>query len=556
MKARTPARPRLPDFARDLAARLDRLRARHAAVALATGIAMALSAVVAWLVAECPSDFLLALPWWFRGLCLAAGLGGAGAFAWRCGVRPFRARPDDHSLALMIERAVPAFRSRYIASVQLAHDASPLVRALVAETTALARTAHFGAVIDTASLRRWLKIAVVAVFIGLGLWFAGGKNSAPLLRRAFLSTEPVPRKTKIDMLTGSRVIAVGDDFKIEANVGGVIPPAGRLHVKTARAQEFPFDSDPAQRAHFSRTLASVQEPFDYFVALGDARSATFHVKAQPRPAIVSIEATQHFPAYTKLPPRRRALNDLKLLAGSRLALRVKAGTRIKSGAIRLLADQKPLRESPLQPDANDPSQLSGDIVIPVKKATGLALHLVDEDGLESRATAVYRIEIIPDRPPTVKIRWPDRREELLTAGATMLLAFEAKDDFGIAKIRLHYAIDWAEGAAFRSIDLDLGDELPRDLVRRFDWKIARLQPPASEGQVIDYWLEALDANDPAGIGSMEHYQARIVSEIEKRADLANRLSDTIEGLNEVRQRQEDVNARLGEIIFEKPPASP
>ena len=518
---------------------------------------MALCSILGWLAAECSADFLLELPWWIRGLCLVAGLGGAGALAWLRGVHPFRERPDDRSLALMIERALPIFRSRYIASVQLAKsDASPLVRALVAETAALARTSQFGAVIDTAPLRRWLKIAAVALLIGLGLWFAGGENTAPLFRRAFLSTEPVPRKTKIQMLTGSRVIAVGDDFKIEANVGGVVPPSGRLNVKAARTQEFPFVSDPAQRTHFSRTLASVQEPFDYFVALGDARSASFHVKVQPRPTVVTIEATQSFPAYTKISPRRRALSDLKLLAGSRLALRVKASARIKAGEIRLLADEKPLGESPLRPDASDLSQLTGDIVIPTKEATGFVLHLVDEDGLESRATAVYRIEIIPDRTPTVEIRWPDRREELLTESATMLLAFEAKDDFGIVKIRLHYAVDWVEGAAFRTIDLDVGDDSPRDVVRRFDWRIARLQPPASESQVIDYWLEALDGNEPAGAGSTEHYQARIVSELEKRADLANRLSDTIEGLNEVRQRQEDVNAKLGEIIFEKPSGSP
>ena len=35
--------------------------------------------------------------------------------------------------------------------------------------------------------------------------------------------------------------------------------------------------------------------------------------------------------------------------------------------------------------------------------------------------------------------------------------------------------------------------------------------------------------------------------------LANRLSDAMEGLNGVRQGQEELNNKLGEIIFEKPP---
>ena len=76
--------------------------------------------------------------------------------------------------------------------------------------------------------------------------------------------------------------------------------------------------------------------------------------------------------------------------------------------------------------------------------------------------------------------------------------------------------------------------------------------------MIDYWFEVFDANNVSGpgIGTMDHYQARIVSEAEKRADLANQLSDTMEGLNGVRQGQEELNAKLGEIIFEKPPGTP
>jgi len=46
-----------------------------------------------------------------------------------------------------------------------------------------------------------------------------------------------------------------------------------------------------------------------------------------------------------------------------------------------------------------------------------------------------------------------------------------------------------------------------------------------------------DANDVTGpgIGKTEHLQARVVSEAEKRADLANRLNDAMEGLNGVKQ---------------------
>jgi hypothetical protein len=95
------------------------------------------------------------------------------------------------------------------------------------------------------------------------------------------------------------------------------------------------------------------------------------------------------------------------------------------------------------------------------------------------------------------------------------------------------------------------------LARRFEWKIARLTPPPAENDTIDFWLEARDANDVTGPGiavMAEHWQARIVSDEEKRADLTNRLNDTLQSLDAVRQSQQDLATKLGDLIHEKPAA--
>jgi hypothetical protein len=304
----------------------------------------------------------------------------------------------------------------------------------------------------------------------------------------------------------------------------------------------------------------VQESFTYHIALGDAESDEARVKVKPRPGVLGIECRQIFPAYTRLPERRRALGDLRLLAGSRLALQVQVNDGVKSGEIRLVAadHEKTIGATPLTPDPKDHTHLTGQIAIPPKDAAGLTLRLVDQDGVESQGGAIYPIEILPDAPPTIQILWPERREELLTRDATMLLSFAIKDDYGVAKVRLNYAVDWVEGAPHQSIDLDLGNSLPRDTTRQFHWRIAQVQPRVEEGSIIDYWFEVFDANNVTGpgVGRTEHYQARIVSPAEKRADLANRLSDAMEGLNGVKQGEEELNDHLGEIIFEKPTPKP
>jgi hypothetical protein len=565
--ASPPGRPLALDDARELLARIRQLRVRHGRVALSTGLAMMITALGVWLVVETVTDFLTNLPWLIRLVFFVSGVGSALAALGWWGIRPWRQRLDDEAVALMTERALPAFRSRFIAAVQLARTtdegASPvLVKALVAETTALAATMDFSAVIDTRRLRRWLKLASGTLLLVAGLGVIGEGKSWPLVRRALLFRNPVPRKTLIREITAPRIIALGDAWRVTAVGGGIVPPGGRLILQMAsgRRQEFDLPLESGPPPTFARSLESVQESFEYRVALGDAESDRVVVQVKPRPGVAGIECRQIFPAYTRLPERRRPLGDLKILAGSRLALQVHASAAMKSGEIRLVgADrEKVVKTVPLALDARDRTQLAGEIEIPARDVSGLTLQLRDADGIESRGAAIYPLEVLPDDPPTIKILWPDRREELLTREATMLLAFTAQDDYGVARVRLHYAVDWVQGAPYQTVDLDVGSALPKEITRRFQWRIGQITPHVEEGRVIDYWLEVLDANNITGpgIGVTEHLQARIVSETEKRADLANRLSDTMEGLNGVKHGQEDVNQQLGEIIFEKPAANP
>ncbi len=556
------AEPRLSEAAPALAGHLDRVRRRQGGVALRTGLALALATVLAWLAIEMPLDWLFALPFAVRALMLAGGVCGAAALAWRFGIRAWLHQPEDDRVALAIERALPRFRSRFIASVQLAREpdgaSRSLVNALLEQTAGIAADAPFDDVIKTDALRRWVRIAAVAMVCAAALWFAGCRASWPLFQRAWLVNVPVPRKTMIVAFTGNRVMAIGDDLRIEVTAAGSIPKSGRLILESAagRRQEFSLDATTAEPVRFSRNLQSVQEGFRYRIELGDNRTDTVSVRVHARPAVASLACEQQWPAYTKLPPTRRQPGNLKLLAGSKLSVLLTATAPIRSAMLRLTGEDatRPIRSTPLVADQAS-GEWTGTAEIPAKDVTGMTFHLVDEEGVESRAMAVHRIEVVPDLPPTIRILQPARREELLTQKATLLLGFEAKDDFGVARVLLHYAVNWTENAPHKTVELDLGNEQPKTLTRRFEWKIERITPAPAENDTIDFWLEARDANDITGPGISvmpEHWQARVVSAEEKRADLANRLNDTLQTLDSVRQSQENLAQRLGEIIHEKP----
>ncbi len=542
-----------------LAERIESLRRRHVAVQAWTGVAMALVVGIEVLALAMFLDWWLELPWGVRLISLAAQASLCGFILLRHVVAPLLRQPDEDDLALMVEKARPEFRSRLIASLQLVrpgavpHGASAsLVQALVAETEALARPGDFRQIVPTDRLKRFAALGVLIPLIA-GAGFAAGRDTCgDLLRRVFLSSVPVPRKTRIQVADGNRVVGVGDTVRLEALVQGIIPAHGKVQVKyrSRRAQEFPLDQNRENPAQFGRTLENVQDSFTYQFALGDGVSATFDVRAVPRPTVATVECDQEFPAYTGLKPARRSLGDLTLLAGSVLRLKAAATKDIRTASLHLVGVEQ---QSPLRVDSARPRELTGEFKVPAKGLTGFQVQMLDTEGMESRDAAVYRVDVLPDKAPLVRLTYPDRKEELITRIATMLVAFEASDDFQIAKLRLCYKVDTVDNGEAKTLELDLSGDSPQRVRRRYDWKIPEHLPGLSEGSLIEYWIEAEDNNNATGPGvsATDHQLAKVVSEAEKRADLLNRAGDYLGSISDVAGDQEKLNRSLGEIIKAK-----
>ena len=204
-------------------------------------------------------------------------------------------------------------------------------------------------------------------------------------------------------------------------------------------------------------------------------------------------------------------------------------------------------------NAAQPREITGQFTVPAKGLTGFQLQLLDTEGMESRDNAVYRVDVLPDKLPVVRITYPDRKEELLTRLATMIVGFDATDDFAIAKVRLKYKVDTLDAGAEKAVDLDLEEKLPTRVRRRHEWNIGGFVPLLAEGSVLEYWIEVEDNNNATGPGvsATDHQLAKIVSEADKRADLLNRAGDYLGSISDVAGDQEKLNRTLGAIIRAK-----
>jgi hypothetical protein len=539
--------------------KLVELRQRYVAVALLTGLSLAAVVGLELLALAMFMDWWLELPWWARLLSL---LGQALVVGWLltvCVILPWWRQPDEDALALMVEKACPEFRSRLIAAVQLtrpgavpAGTSATLTRALVQETEGLARPRDFRQIVPTERLKKFAVMAVLIPILALVGFAAGRDLCTELLKRVFLINVPVPRKTRITVPDGNRVIGIGDTVLLEAYVSGLMPAHGKVVVnyRNRRSQEFPLEQDRDQTLRFGRVLENVQDGFHYRFLLGDGVSETFEIRAIPRPTVATMDCEQEYPSYTGLPKTRRELGDLSLLAGSTLRLRGTATKDLQRAWMRLVGVE---HELPLDINPQKPREWTGWFLVPVKNLNGFQIQMLDTEQMESRDQAVYRVDVLPDKIPVVRLTYPERKEELVTRVATMLLAFEATDDFQIATVRLKFKTDAFEAGAEKALELDLGEEKPKRLRRRYEWKLAEVLPGIPEGSQIEYWIEAEDNNNATGpgLGSTDHQMVKVVSDAEKRADLLNRAGDYLGSISDVAADQERLNKALGNIIRAK-----
>ncbi len=544
-----------------LAGQLAAVRSKKTGVETGSGLALLLGGLVLALGIGMAADWFLDLPWAVRLLLFLGYLAAAGHVIWHRILIPFLRQPDDDDIALLVERGNSPFGTRLIAALQLTRpgalqsgEAPALVRALVAETERIARPLDFTAVISTHQLRRLVGWAVVIVAIGGVVFWKGEEVSRDLLSRAFLSREvEVPRKTRIGQTSGDLRIARGDNVNLFALAKGLVPERAKLVLKftSGRTQEFLLDGSQTNRAHFAQAMENVQDTFDYTFHIGDGKSRSARVEAVERPGIAKLDALQIYPEYTGLGTVRRSLGDLTLLVGSKLNLTLTPTKEVAKGAVLVTSstNAQPL-SLPLQMNPKNTREVQVSIPITSEALTGFSIHLEDKYGFRSKDDAVYRLEVLPDRAPVVRITYPERKEELITQKATVPIGFEAVDDFTVKQLFLRYTVD---GGEEKGIELTL--ETPsRALRRRYDWKVGALNPKPPEGATLEYWIEARDNNNVTGpgIGTSEHFTAKVVSDAEKRADLLNRVGDSIGAIGEAANDQEKLNQRLGDIIQGRP----
>jgi hypothetical protein len=562
--------------------RLDDVRRRHVGVTALGGVAIVCSCAIVAAGMEMFVDWLIDLPWLARGLLLVAMAAGLIYLVIKYLVRPLLWGPDDDELALAVEREHPGLGGRLIASVQFTRPKAiapglsyVLVQATIRQTETMAADLDFLRVIKTDAMKRRAWTGLVMLIAGLALFLWAWPASGVLLDRMFLSTQPVPRKTRVVPVTTSQRIATGDDLDIRADAEGIRPVGGTVDIRYGNnvTQQLAIDPIAQTKNRYGATLNNVQDSFKFRVALGDGLGEWYDVTVLPRPTVTGIAFWQVFPEFTHLPPQKRLGGDLSLLDGSRLLVAVTSslplyvthGNPLMSrihltgapGDDRPLLVDGQLEWSSIQNVPPSPPGMGAatgpmGIAIPVG-TTGLSVTLVDTDGMESKDSVVYPITVVEPRTPSARILIQDHREQLVTMVATFDVPFEASADYGLGGVSLVYIVD--DGGE-HVVPMLLPPGNPTSFKSTYTWQINTIEKsatttrPTLEGSTVEYWLRAADTEPaPGRIGDGDHFQIRVVTPEEKRQELLTRAEVIPQVIRQTETHQETGNKNLGATIM-------
>ena len=359
--------------------------------------------------------------------------------------RPF-GRPD---VAIEVESAFPRLGQRVRTALEYTEPtpatmaATPgLVAVLATDADRHTRGLDFRGLVPWRSLRVFgAALAGVLALFAVLLITDGEWRTAAL--RLFL----VPiHYTQLNVAPGDHAVPVGGEVTIQATLTGrPVSTAALQFRKAARDDEWtslPFMPDAEPRkllGTLETTLQNCQDGFEYRVVAGPIESPIYHVTVLHPLVLKQIEATVEPPAYTRKPTTTIKEGNFKVIAGSRLRLQVTLNRAPHTAHV--LIHPASTKDKPVL-DTTVALQFQGSVLTgePLTVVRELEYEIAAEaaDGMKLK-TNRFRIEVTPDRKPTVRFLKPSEQIEV-TPSTEVHMRIEAADDFGLSKTGIVYQV--------------------------------------------------------------------------------------------------------------------
>src|SRR5215467_5240996 len=357
-------------------------------------------------------------------------------------------RLNRRQAAREAERKFPHFEERLLTFTERveARPNDPFLELLAADALQMTQQAEPGAVARNSVIFSFSTAALAAAMALLWLGFSGpgflGYGTSLLW--GGLPKGEMKAYYAVRVEPGNKTIRKRSDVMITATLTGFTAPKVRFFEKYnsgSQWEQAEMRTEPGGSA-YQFLLAGVPESLEYYVEAGGVRSTTYKLNVVDLPSIKNIRVTYHYPAWLGAKDEvEDPGGDLRAVEGTTAEVAVKTDRPLTTGAI-LLDDGSKLTLRSGGPE--------GTLVanVPIQK-DGLYHFVAVENGEDVRLTNDYFIEAQKDQPPEIKITRPGR-DFKATPIEEVTVAVDAKDDFGLKDVTLHYSVN---GGAEKTVNM-------------------------------------------------------------------------------------------------------
>jgi hypothetical protein len=405
-------------------------------------------------------------------------------------LRPLMRRATDEHVALYLEEHEPSLDAAVLSAVEHGRssedsaDRSPLLaRRLVENALERTHAVGDGTRVDQPAILRAAMFAGGAALLGLialGIGPTFLRDGARLLLAPWRSAEAA-QPYAIAVMPGNITIAKGGDQEVSATLRGFSAEGVELAVRrgSATAWEHIPMSARGDSAHFSIRLFDIAERTEYYVESNGVRSGLFRIDVANLPYVKKIDLEFRYPAYTGMANETVPDGgDIAAPRGTTVIVHAMTTMAVKGG--RIVMEGKPSVPLTLGADGT----LTGPIQV---TANGFyKLELQTQAGDFIPGSLDYTIDVLDDRPPTIKFEKPGR-DTKVTAVDEVFTQVQATDDYGVSDVDLMYSVN---GGPEQKVALAAGGKALREVVAGHTFFLEELH--LKPGDLISYYARAKD----------------------------------------------------------------
>ena len=412
---------------------------------------------------------------------LSIWLAATGYSLWIVGRRLARHDRTLEAAARRVESEFPELGSNLINLVQLSEDVknadSPFRDAAVTEAAGQVGRIAFDAAAKKESRWRRLRdcmqtprdlaeaflllalVAAAVVYCKANIPNLGSAANRLLTPWNFVPS--IGRTGTIDVLPGDAEVVLGGSLTITAGINNTpsTPPDARLFIQPEGEPETSLPMNPVGQVSnlsnagqvsslsknptehvgnlsYTATLPSILKPLRYRVEIGDSGSEAYRVAISEKPMVAEVAVTYQFPGYIGRKDETVTLKtpDLQAPQYTVAQLRIRPTAPVTKGYIELKGNKylAAVRDGGNMIEAK----------IPLLENGSYTIHLFIRDRLTDDAPRVNRIQVTPDRPPTVELLKPVRGSTAAPDGEIPVM-IRANDDYGIGQMKLQMKVSSA-----------------------------------------------------------------------------------------------------------------